>query len=74
MLDRWLGRRPFVAGEAFSMADIPAGVLVYRYFELEIDRPDAPAVQAWRRRLAARPAYLRRVMRPFDELFGRVAF
>jgi glutathione S-transferase len=73
-LDAWLSDRRFVAGDAFSMADIPAGVLVYRYFELDIDRPEAPAVAAWRARLAERPPYREYVMRPFGELFGRLAF
>jgi glutathione S-transferase len=73
-LDLWLRRRPFVAGEAFSMADIPAGTLVYRYFEMDVARPDAPAVAAWRARLAERAPYREHVMRPFGELYGRLAF
>ena len=73
-LDLWLRRRPFVGGEAFSMADIPAGVLVYRYFEMQVARPDAPAVADWRTRLAARAPYREHVMRPFGELYGRLAF
>jgi glutathione S-transferase len=73
-LDQWLNDRPFLAGDAFSMADIPAGVLAYRYFEMDVDRPEAPAVEAWRARLAERPAYREHVMRPFGELFGRLAF
>ena len=73
-LDRWLRSRPFVAGEALSMADIPAGTLVYRYFALDVERPIAPAVETWRARLRERPAYARQVMRPFGELFGRLAF
>jgi glutathione S-transferase len=73
-LDAWLRERPFMAGATLSMADIPAGVLVYRYFEMDVERPDAPAVGAWRARLAERPAYREHVMRPFGELFGRLAF
>jgi glutathione S-transferase len=73
-LDLWLRRRPFLAGETFSMADIPAGVLVYRYFEMEVTRPEAPAVAAWRARLAERAPYREHVMRPFGELFGRLAY
>ncbi len=73
-LDLWLRRRPFLAGEAFSMADIPAGVLVYRYFEIEVARPEAPAVAAWRARLAERAPYREHVMRPFGELYGRLAY
>jgi glutathione S-transferase len=74
ILDRWLGERRFVAGDAFSMADIPAGTLMFRYFGIEIARPHAPHVEAWRLRLAERIAYKTHVMRPFDELFGRLAF
>lgn len=73
-LDRWLAGRPYLAGEAFSMADIPAGVLMFRHFALDIERPAVPAVEAWRRRLAARAPYQDTVMRPFDELYGRLAF
>lgn len=73
-LDLWLRERPFVAGAAFSMADIPAGVLVYRYFEIEVERPAARAVAAWRARLAERAPYREQVMRPFGELFGRLAY
>ncbi len=73
-LDAWLAARTFVAGASFTMADIPAGVLVYRYFELDVPRPAAPHVQTWRARLAERPAYAARVMRPFGELKGRLAF
>jgi glutathione S-transferase len=73
-LDAWLSERPFVAGDVFSMADIPAGTLMYRYFEMEIQRPRVPAVESWRARLASRAPYARHVMRPFDELHGRLAF
>ena len=56
------------------MADIPAGMLMYRYFEMDVARPDVPAVGAWRARLAERAPYREHVMRPFGELFGRLAF
>jgi glutathione S-transferase len=73
-LNRQLTTRRFVAGAALSMADIPAGTLMFRYFGLDIERPDAPAVEAWRGRLAASAAYREHVMRPFDELNGRLAY
>ena len=73
-LDAWLEARPFVAGDAFTMADIPAGTLMFRYFGLDVERPRAPAVEAWRGRLASRQPYRDHVMRPFDELFGRLAY
>ena len=36
---------------------IPAGASLYRYFRLEIERPDVPHVKAWYQRLQERPAY-----------------
>lgn len=72
--DRVLAERPWLAGEAFSMADIPAGTLLYRYFGLDLERRPRPHVAAWYERLQARPAYRAEVMRPFDDLFGKLAF
>ncbi|HVN01439.1 MAG TPA: glutathione S-transferase N-terminal domain-containing protein [Caulobacteraceae bacterium] len=71
VLDAWLASRPFVVGGAFTMADLPAGTLMFRYFNIEVDRPVVPAVERWRARLAERAPYRTHVMRPFAELFGR---
>jgi glutathione S-transferase len=73
-LDQWLEQRRFVAGPSFSMADIPAGTLMHRYFGMEIARPDVPSLQAWRARLQEQAAYRANVAQPFSELFGRLAF
>ena len=74
LLDRVLAERPFIAGDGLSLADIAAGSNLYRYFELDIKRPDVPNVQAWYDRLQLRPAFREHVMVPFDELFGRLSF
>ena len=47
------------------MGDVALGPLVYRWFELDIDRPDLPSLQAWYGRLAERPAYQKTVMVSF---------
>ena len=57
-----------------AIGDIPAGALLYRYFTMDIDRPSLPRLEAWYTRLAERPAYRAGVMRPYDELKGRLAF
>ena len=72
-LDQWLIGRDFLLGERFSMADIPAGTLLYRYFEMAIPRPETPHLAAWYARLCDRAAYREAVMRPFGELYGRAA-
>jgi glutathione S-transferase len=72
LLDRWLADRAFMLGGALTLADIPIGTHLYRYFNLEIERPAAPNVEAWYRRLQERPAYRAHVMIPFGELAGRL--
>jgi glutathione S-transferase len=74
LLDRHLADRPFIVGDTLTMGDIAAGAQLYRYFELEIDRPAIPNVEAWYARLSARPAYREHVMVPFDDLRGRLTF
>ena len=74
LLDRHLEGRAFVAGDAFTFGDIPAGAQLFRYFELEIDRPSLPNVEAWYARLRDREAYRTHVMVPFDDLYGRLQY
>lgn len=73
-VDARLVDRPFIGGQALSLADIAIGTHLYRYFELEIERPALPRLEAWYDRLKDRPAYREHVMVPFDELEGRLAF
>jgi glutathione S-transferase len=72
LLDRWLAERAFMLGEALTLADIPIGTHLYRYFNMEIERPALPRVEAWYARLQDRPAYRAHVMVPFAELYGRL--
>jgi glutathione S-transferase len=74
MLDARLADRPFLAGDTLTLADIPAGAQLYRYYEMAIDRRRLPNVAAWYARLRERPAYRTQVMRPFGELKGKLAF
>lgn len=66
LLDGLLATQPYVGGAALTMADIPVGTLMYRYFELPIARPSLPNVEAWYARLQARPAYANTVMIDFS--------
>lgn len=74
LLDGILAQQPFLAGGELTLADIPAGTQLYRYFTLEIERPALPHVEAWYQRLQSRPAYREHVMVPYDELRGRLQF
>src|SRR5208282_2331017 len=62
LLDRHLETRTFLAGDHLTFGDIPAGAQLYRYFNLEIDRPSLPNVEAWYARLQQREAYRTHVM------------
>ena len=74
LLDRHLGEHAFIAGDVLTMGDIPAGAQLYRYFELEIDRPSLPNVEAWYARLQEREPYRTHVMVSFEDLKGRRTF
>ncbi|HUZ63194.1 MAG TPA: glutathione S-transferase [Acetobacteraceae bacterium] len=74
LLDRHLADRLYMAGDRLTMADLPAGTALYRYFNLEIDRPAVPHVEAWYERLASRAAYREHVMIPFEDLRGRLDY
>lgn len=74
LLEEMLAHRPFLCGDALTLADIPAGTSLYRYFELDIERPSVPNVEAWYRRLGDRPAYREHVMVPFNQLRGRLDY
>ncbi|MGH7906958.1 MAG: glutathione S-transferase family protein [Candidatus Binataceae bacterium] len=65
-LDSWLERRQYVAGENFTMGDIPPGAWAYRWYALPIERPELPHVKAWYDRLTQRPAYRETVMLPMS--------
>ena len=67
-LDRHLESRPYLAGDDFTMADIPTGSTLYRYYDMEIERPDLKYLRDWHDRLAARTAYRTHVMVSYDDL------
>lgn len=50
-------RGPFVAGNAFTIGDIPVGLSVNRWFAVPFDKPELKAVSAYFETLSARPAY-----------------
>jgi glutathione S-transferase len=57
ILDAQLAKTAYVAGDTFSMGDIPVGVFSYRFHALVPDRPPLPHFERWYQALAARPAF-----------------
>ena len=66
VLDAHLETRGFVAGDRLTMGDIVLGPTIYRWLNLEIERPTLPNLEAWHHRLSRLPAYQRNVMVPFE--------
>lgn len=64
IVELYLGRTPYLAGEAFSIGDIPLGIWAYRWFSLPIERPNLPRLGAWYERLTERAAYRTHIMIP----------
>jgi glutathione S-transferase len=60
ILDAWLSSRRFVAGDSFSMGDIPAAATVHRWYALDIHHPELPNVRRWYELMKRR--------RPFEEV------
>jgi glutathione S-transferase len=73
-VDRLLEGRPYLLEYAPTLADVAIGTSLYRYFELEIERPMLPQVERWYRALQQRSAFREHVMIPFEELRGRLDY
>jgi glutathione S-transferase len=71
MLADWLRERPWLAGNDFTYADIPAGYLLYRYYNMPVKRSPIPAIDAYYARLQERPAFRTHSMVNFDSLYVR---
>jgi glutathione S-transferase len=52
------GKGPYVTGAHFTVADIPIGMVVNRWFSVDFPKPELPAVAAYYDRLSQRPPYL----------------
>jgi glutathione S-transferase len=66
ILEGELTKRRFVAGENFTWGDIPVAAAAQRWFNLPIERPSTPAVEAWYGRIRERPAFARLIDLPLQ--------
>ena len=65
ILDTHLDGRDFIVGDRLTIADIPIGAVLYRYFNMPIDRPSLSNIEAFYTRLQQRQAYKTHIMNPF---------
>ncbi|MBT9432199.1 glutathione S-transferase family protein [Candidatus Sodalis endolongispinus] len=66
--DAQIARAGYLAGHAFTLADIQFGHLLYRYYTIAVERPVYPAIARYYERLTQRPAFAEHVMVSYDEL------
>jgi glutathione S-transferase len=55
LLDAHLARQPYLAGEHFTMADIPVGCEIHRWWGLPQERTARPHLERWYQAVSARP-------------------
>ncbi len=68
LLDKQLQNKLFLTGDRLTLADITVGTVLFRYFELEIERPAVPNVESFYKRLQKRAAYREHVMVSFEDM------
>ena len=62
ILDRYLGETAYVAGDDFTMGDIPVGIYAYRWYQFDIERKRLANVERWYNVLTRRRAFETQVM------------
>jgi len=56
LLDEHLSRRPFMAGDRLTMADLPIACELHRWMGLPQERPERPHLDRWYKGVAERPS------------------
>lgn len=64
IVENHLDGKKYLAGDEFSIGDIPLGVWAYRWFNLPIQRPKQRNITAWYERLTQRKPYQTHIMIP----------
>ena len=66
--DDRLAQTEWLAGDAFSLADVSFGTLLYRYYNVTFRRADLPHLKRYYDSLCQRPGYAEHVMISFESL------
>ena len=70
IIDEQLGRTEYMAGDQFTMGDIPVGMRVHRWFLFDLESPPMPNLDRWYKRLQERPAFQKHIADPALHLSG----
>ena len=58
--------KKYICGDSFTMGDIPLGFAIYRWYALDIERPEWKNISNWYDRLCERSAYQEHIMIPLQ--------
>ncbi len=64
ILDAHLAGSTYIAGDSFTVGDVPLGIAAYRWFNLEMERENHPNLQRWYDLLTQRPPFQEHIMQP----------
>jgi glutathione S-transferase len=67
-LDGHLADKSYVAGDDFTVGDIPPACAVYRWFLFDLERPAMPNLEAWQARVQGREGFQRHIASPENHL------
>ncbi|MDH5354273.1 MAG: glutathione S-transferase family protein [Gammaproteobacteria bacterium] len=73
-LDDQLGDQKFLLSSILSLADVTAGIFLYRLVEIDLDISLPARVMLWYQELQKFPGYKRWAMSDFSSLQGRLAY
>ena len=74
LLNQCLQGRDFLCGNGLTLADIPPGATLHRYFTMGVEVPQPANVFDFYQRLCEMEEYRKHIMIPYTELFGRSVF
>ena len=64
ILDDQLAMTDYVAGDQFTMGDIPVGMRVHRWYLFDLPSPELPHLRRWYERIRERPAFKAHIADP----------
>jgi glutathione S-transferase len=66
VLNQQLEKQAYIAADHLTIGDIPIGAMTYRWYGLEVEHPDYPALRDWYERLTTRQPFRDHVMLPIS--------
>ncbi|MCG8545964.1 MAG: glutathione S-transferase family protein [Alphaproteobacteria bacterium] len=70
ILDDQLSRTAYIAGDRFTMGDIPIGIRAHRWHLFDVEKPSMPNLERWYAAIQSRPAFQKWVADPANHLSG----